>query len=409
MEIKEVLDEVKGVAKNVENFTAKAESAEKEAKAAKEAAAKATEEFQKSIKVVADAQAEMAKAAEENQKALNTLITEAKTARENGVKIDSGVSFEKEFGKVIKENHDALKQVSQGQKFKTKMSGNASMFKAAANMTTATDLSGSPVINFLPQPALLPAQKVNVRDLVSSFQSSEITINLFRESNPSPAQGGFAQQLTEGTLKSAIEYNYSNVSFTATYIAGIVRFAKQMMYNLPWLQSALPRQLIRDFYIKENATFIASLVAAATGSTSTTDGGVAGRLIQVIANIEGTNFTTNGIVVTPAVWAALMLTTVPTVGTAYSIPGGVQIMPGGQMTIAGIPILKANWVGTNRAIVGDWTMASIAQVENLKIEFFEQDSDNVERNLITARVEALEVLVIERPEAFANKDTTSNS
>jgi hypothetical protein len=197
------MKELEQVPENIKSLGKTAESAEKEAKAAKEAAAKATEEFQKSIKVVADAQAEMAKAAEENQKALNTLITEAKTARENGVKIDAGVSFEKEFGKVIKENHDALKQVSQGQKFKTKMSGNASMFKAAANMTTATDLSGSPVINFLPQPALLPAQKVNVRDLVSSFQSSEITINLFRESNPSPAQGGFAQQLTEGTLKSA--------------------------------------------------------------------------------------------------------------------------------------------------------------------------------------------------------------
>ena len=75
----------------------------------------------------------------------------------------------------------------------------------------------------------------------------------------------------------------------------------------------------------------------------------------------------------------------------------------------------ANWVsGPNAnsldyALVGDFENAAIAQVENLNVQFFEQDSDNVEKNLITCRVEALEVLVIERPEAFASKLTTGNT
>lgn len=414
--------EVKELTGNVKNMLPKADAAEKTATEAKAIATEtktAVEKVSTEIKVIADNEAERKKREEANQKALNELIVEMKTMREGGIKIRGDeANFETEFAKMIKDNYEEFKTVSKGTKVKKEMSGNASMLmKAAANMTTATDLSGNPVVTFMPKPALLPSQQVNVRDLVPSFQSATLTINLFRESNPTPAQGNFAQQTTEGTLKSQIEYNYQNVSFTAYYIAGFVRFAKQMMYNLPWLQTFLPQQLLRDFYIKENTTLYAQLIAAAVGTSTTTynsgtptdPNSYAGKLIQLLANLEGTNFTANGIVVTPVIWAALMLTTVPTIGTGYSIPGGAQITPNGQMMIAGIPIIKANWLTTGHALVGDFNYASIAQVENLKVEFFEQDSDNVERNLITCRVEALEVLVVERGEAFIDKIMNNNT
>lgn len=414
-EIKELGGNVKALITKSDEAKKTAEQASLDAKAAKQA----TEDFVKSIKVISDATEAKRIADEANQKALDTLITEFKMMREGGMRIKTseGPSFQEEFAELVTKNHDKLLRVSKGQKFVEDMSGNAHMLSktAPANMTTSGSLSGQGVVTFMPKPALLPGQKINVRDLVTSFQSATTTINLFRESNPSPAVGNFGQQSTEGAIKNQIQYNYSNVAFTATYVAGFVRFSKQMMYNLPWLQTYLPQQLIRDFYIAENALFYAQLIAAATGVTTTTDGSVAGRLIQVIANLEGTNFTVNGMVVPPAIWAALMLTTVPTTGTSYSIPGGVQIMPNGQMMIAGIPIIKANWVtgpsanSTTYALVGDFTYAAIAQVENLKVEFFEQDNDNVEKNLITARVEALEVLVIEQPAAFASKLTSGNT
>ena len=376
------------------------ESVISSAKEAKDVSAKSAEAVALVTKDIADIKGsieEKAKSDIENQNALNDLIIEMKTMRETGVHIKAqGQSFDSEFAQLCKDNHETLKKVSKGQKFSIDM-------KAGSNMITSGSLSGNPVIDFLPKPALVPAQKVNFRDLVTSFQTSSPVINLFREDFPSPAAGAFGQQTTEGTLKEQIQYNYTNVAFTATYINGFVRFSKQMMYNLPWLQTYLPQQLLRDFYKKENAVFAAALQAAATGSTTAAGGNTAEKLIQLIANVEGADFGVNGITIPPALWASLMLTTVPTVGTSYSVPGGIQVMPNGQLSIAGIPIIKATWQTAGSSFVGDWTTLGIAQVENLKVEFFEQDSDNVERNLITARVEALEVLVIEQPRAFVYK------
>jgi len=68
--------------------------------------------------------------------------------------------------------------------------------------------------------------------------------------------------------------------------------------------------------------------------------------------------------------------------------------------IAGIPVRPANWVATGKTLVGDWTQATIAVADTLKVEFFEQDQDNVIKNMITVRVEAREVLVVEQPSAF---------
>jgi HK97 family phage major capsid protein len=394
MEIKEVLDEVKGVAKNVENFTAKAESAEKEAKAAKEAAAKATEEFQKSIKVIADAQAEKAKADEENQKALNALITEVKMIRENGgAQKGTTNHFDESFSEVVKENFKDIQKVSRGQKLSLDL-------KTATNMTLSGDLtSGSANITYLPKPALVPAQKLNFRDVVSSFQSQTGLIQIFREGT---MQGAFGQQLTEGTLKSQVEYQFAGVQFVANYINGYVRVSKQMLQDLLFLQTYLPGMLLRDFYKKENAQFYGDLASAATGSTTSAGGNDAEKFIDYITNIESTDFAVNGIVTTPAVWGKILKTSLPTTGSSYSIPGGFMINPAtGNVEIAGVPIVKANWVTSGQAIVGDFSQASIAMVDGLKVEFFEQDSDNVQRNLVTVRVEAREVLVIERPEAFS--------
>jgi hypothetical protein len=52
------------------------------------------------------------------------------------------------------------------------------------------------------------------------------------------------------------------------------------------------------------------------------------------------------------------------------------------------------------AIIGDWSQAQVATVDGLKVEFFEQDSDNVQRNLITVRVECRCVFITGQPYAF---------
>ncbi len=52
-------------------------------------------------------------------------------------------------------------------------------------------------------------------------------------------------------------------------------------------------------------------------------------------------------------------------------------------------------------------MAKKVVVDGLKVEFFEQDGDNVQRNVITARIEERNVLAFDRPDAFYYGDFTA--
>jgi hypothetical protein len=88
----------------------------------------------------------------------------------------------------------------------------------------------------------------------------------------------------------------------------------------------------------------------------------------------------------------------------YSIPGGVTITPDGNIAIAGIPIFKSSFIADDKVLVGDWNMAKRVVVDDLKVEFFEQDSDNIQKNLVTVRIEAREVLAIDRVDAFVFAD-----
>jgi hypothetical protein len=61
-----------------------------------------------------------------------------------------------------------------------------------------------------------------------------------------------------------------------------------------------------------------------------------------------------------------------------------------------------------KCIVGDWNQAKKVVTDGLKVEFFEQDSDNVQRNLTTARVESRTVLAIDHPTAFIKMTFTTS-
>lgn len=387
-QVQELVKETKASTKKVSETAAAAELA---AKSAKEMA----EEAKAQTKVIAEAQAEQKARDEANQQALDGLLVEMKNIREKGIPQQGKIiTFSEALADGLKDAHEDIVKVSKGRKVELDI-------KAGAVMTTSGDLTGSPNITYIPQPALLPAQRVNFRNLVNSFQSQTGLISLFRENNPAPAVGGFGIQATEGTLKEQVEYKYTNVQFVANYINGFVRVSKQMLQDLLFLQTYLPQELLRDYYKFENATFFNSLSTGAGTAPTGTGDNTAEKLIYNIANIETQNFAVNGITVPPNVWAQIMLTRLPSTGTSYSLPGGFMINPQtGNVEIAGVPIIKATWMPANTAIIGDWSQAQVAYVDNLKVEFFEQDSDNVQRNLITVRVECRCVLVIERPEAF---------
>ena len=299
-------------------------------------------------------------------------------------------SFSSAFGELIAKNFDSIREVSLGNKVKLNL-------KAVGTMTVSNNLTGDAVRTYQPGVAMVPNRKINFRDLIPAVASATGIYTLYRETG---AEGSISVQSTPGDAKTQIDYDLTAVTYTARYIAGFARIDKSMLQDLPFLQSALPQMLLRDFYKAEDAKFYADLSGTCTGSTTTSATVDAEQIIDYIANLESNDFSVNGIVVNPKQWARLV-TTKP---ADYSVPGGFTIDANGNIAIAGIPVYKSSFIADDKVLLGDWNMAKRVVVDDLKVEFFEQDSDNVQKNLVTCRVEAREVLAIDRLDAFVFAD-----
>ena len=299
-------------------------------------------------------------------------------------------SFSTSFGELIAKNFESIKEVSLGNKVKLNL-------KAVGTMTVSNNLTGDAVRTYQPGVAMVPNRKINFRDLIPAVASATGIYTLYRETG---AEGSISVQSTPGDAKTQIDYDLTAVTYTARYIAGFARIDKSMLQDLPFLQSALPQMLLRDFYKAEDLKFYTDLSGAATGSTTTSATVDAEQIIDYVANLESADFTPNGIVVNPKQWARLV-TTKP---ADYSVPGGFTITADGNIAIAGIPVYKSSFIADDKVLVGDWNYAKRVVVDDLKVEFFEQDSDNVQKNLVTCRIEAREVLAIDRLDAFVFAD-----
>jgi HK97 family phage major capsid protein len=291
-------------------------------------------------------------------------------------------AFAKEHGAILQK----AKSEFERHKFETKSVG---------VMTASANLTGSVIANYAQQPAARMRRKIHFRDLVSVVPSSTGVWKFYRSNTPT-GEGSFGTT-NPGDAKSQLDYDLTEVVITTAYLAGYVRIAKEMIQDLPFLQSFVTNELIEDYLRAEDNKYFGQLYSAATGAAGTSTV-TAEKIIQTIAALREADQDPNGIVVTNAVWAKL-LNTKP---NDYSIPGGVTITPDGNIAIAGIPVIPTveSNIGTNRMLIGDWSKANIIQTEGLSVNLYEQDGDNVTKNLVTARAEARTALAVLRPEAF---------
>ena len=148
---------------------------------------------------------------------------------------------------------------------------------------------------------------------------------------------------------------------------------------------------MREFYsgtTGENALFYATVAAAATGSTTTAETDDVKQIIDYIANQRTAKFAASFGLVSHTQLARLNKLTYT--NGYYTGSGGVLTNVDGSMAISGTPIIPVDWVADDKILILDRDYIERVEADSLMIEFFEQDSDNVQKNLITARIECLE-------------------
>jgi hypothetical protein len=322
------------------------------------------------------------------------------------------------------ENLKGIESVRKGQRFKMMLKGpiNLSMgtqeyydgtphlmqkgaleAKTVGNMTAAGNLTGQGFVDYSANQVILPAQKVNARDLVPTVRSETGTYVTFRES---AGEGSISRQTTHGAAKTQIDFDFARVETVSEYIAGFTRFGKQLMRQLPFLQNTLPRLLTREFYKVENRRFwdIMATAYAAGGPTATSTETVdILEIMDTVTQLWDTDY--------EASYGLLRYTALNRINKwllqngAYAGAGGIISSADGAIRVNGTPILPVTFIPSyDKFLTFDRNYVERIEVESLAIEFFEQDDDNVQKNLMTARIECYEEFNEMQPASLIIRD-----
>ena len=324
-------------------------------------------------------------------KGFDLLQTRVKSTGKNA---ESKKSFNDVFGETLKNNFEAFQQIKKGNPMRFDL-------KAVGTMTLGNNLTGDGVATYAASQAILPAQRTNMRDLLSTAISSTGLYVQYRETG---SEGSISVQ-TEGSPKTQIDYDFSEIKIVEDYIAGFARFSKQMMKQLPWMETTLVRILTRDFFKAENAAFYADFQSQADSAVTSSETDRVKFIMDLIAGQNNNNFNASYALVNYTDFASLnkLLYT----NGYYQGSGGVVSQPNGAITISGTPIVPASWMGTGKIAIFDRDYIERVETEAVAVEFSMEDSDNFQRNLITARIECQEALNVMLPASALHTDLPS--
>ncbi len=271
-------------------------------------------------------------------------------------------------------------------------------FKAVGDMSIAASVNTGVVPNTYRSGLVMPPnENIHMRSLVAVTPSDTDSYHFYRFN---VGEGTIAFQTQEGATKAQIDADLAEQVVNLDYLAGWLKISRKLLRNFNGLQATLSRWLPEQYYEAEDTKAYQALLSAATGVQDTSGTDMLSVIIRTIGKQRKAKYNVNAIVVDGEVWGRI-LTYKATGSGEFTMPQGVvAIRPDGTLTIAGIPVYTASWVGGDEAIIGDWRYFEIIQSESLSVGFFEQDDKNVQQNKITVRIEASVGFAMLDPKAF---------
>lgn len=347
-------------------------------------------ELEKKAKDAADkAKVDLEAKLTETTKVLNDRMDEFEAGKETKKDEYAGLDMMGRIAKAIEEKSEELKAYRSGAPSIT--------VKVPALMTTTASLTGTGVISYGASPAILPSAPLNMRDLIPIVRSETGTYATYAETG---GEGTVDHQSAEGAVKPKLDIDFTELRTVTRVIAGTVDFSKQLTRNLPFLQGTLARILTRKFYEKENRYLYDTLAAAATGGSAPAADTVAvGNLIGYVMAAFDANFVPSYIVIKGADYGTIAQTNI------MNSPFGLVFNQAtGRSEIAGIPVIVAPWAVAGKALIFDRDYVELIVTEDITVRFSEENKDNFERNVITARIEAQEELNVIYPQSVVYQD-----
>lgn len=280
--------------------------------------------------------------------------------------------------------------------------------KSVTNITSIPNGTGGVGVGIRPERLAgvnaEPDRPMTIRDLIMPGRTSSNAIEYVRES-------GFqnmAAMVEEGMQKPQSDLSFDLVTTTIKTLAHWIRASKQVLADLPMLQSYIDGRLRYGLMYVEEQQLLAGdgtghnllgLIPQATPFNEALRGGSdtpIDVLRRAILQVRIAEYRASGIVMNPIDWAGIELQKDTTGQYLW-----VNVSTGGEPKMWRLPVVDTNAMPVGKFMVGAFNMAAqVFDREEANVEVSTEDADNFTKNMVTIRAEERLGLAVFRPQSF---------
>jgi len=260
-----------------------------------------------------------------------------------------------------------------------------------------------------------PDRATHVRQFLTQTSTTSDNVRYVQETGYTDGTDVQAEGAAKGVSDFSLEAKDAPVRTIASYI----RVSRQMLDDTAFLTSYINQRLPKKLFLEEDDQILygngsnenlEGITAVAQSFSAITGLSLVSRfdaLVNSISQVRTDNgeYQASAIMLNPEDYYIMLVE--KDNENRYYFPDAVRF--GGQPPrVAGVPVITNTAVAADDFIVGDFNLgATMALREGVSLQFFEQDQDNVIKNLVTVRVEERLALPIHNPNAFVYGDFTT--
>ena len=245
-------------------------------------------------------------------------------------------------------------------------------------------------------------ERARMRDLISGGTTTSNAVEFAKET----LFTNLAAPVAEGALKPESTLTYEIKQEAVRTIAHFIRVTKQALDDVAALRSQIDTRLVdglgrvEDFEIIQGdgtGQHLHGLLSQATAYSRTVVGDTRlDTLRRAKTQIRLVELDAEGIALHPADWEDIELQK----GTDDRYLW-TSVNDGGVQRVWRLPVVDSTAIPEGTFLMGAFRSASqLFDRQTATVELFEQDADNVTKNLVTIRAEERIVMVVYRPQAF---------
>lgn len=385
------------------------ESLARELKASADEVKKHAETTNAELKNLGKVTEETKKAADEALIKHNEISARMTELEQKMVRSPGEAEKRKSIGEMVVEHDDFKAFIKSGGK------GRVSIPVKAIISALTTDADGSAGDLIVPQRQAgiisQPQRRMTIRDLLTPGETGANAIQYVKETGFTNNAATVSE--TSGATKPQSEIKFDIMTTPVTTIAHWVLATKQILDDVPMLQSYIDGRLRYGLALVEEAQFLMGsgsgtnlngIYTQATAFSTPTTLPTPVTKIDIIrlAMLQAflAEYPPTGVVLHPTDWATIELVKDTTGRHIIGNPQGAA-----EPRLWRLPVVETQAMTVDKFLVGAFNLgAQIFDREEANVEISTEDSDNFRKNLVTIRAEERAALAVYRPESFIKGD-----